>query len=295
MHSSKIALHKDLEAWIHSIKGKQSGPFMSKSVERMERAILYSTLVFLATLPNCYMHSLSTPYSFASSVVIGASSALAILYATLCLCYRGYVVLDSITDTEASIDAKGCHICMQFKPERAHHCSSCKRCIKKMDHHCHWLGRCINYDNHGHFIRFLIFVFISTLTLFSFNVFYTYLVLSSGEMKLSHSSAAVLLVSTMLSALLVTVTFTHLTAQLYMVIKNVTFIENLHCKNFDYSVNDSPYSFGIMHNIQEVFGPLHMLLLGMPRGNGIFFKKRYDVSYWPRHISFSSRAYSEVV
>lgn len=268
---------------------------MSKTVERIERTILYSTLVFLTTLPNCYMHSPSTPYSLASSIVIGVSGTLAIVYATLCLCYRGYVVLDNITDAETAIDAKGCHICMQFKPERAHHCSSCRRCIKKMDHHCHWLGRCINYDNHGHFIRFLILAFINTLTLFSFNIFYTHLILSSEDIKLDHSTASVLLVSTMLSALLVTVTFIHLRTQLYMVIKNVTFIENLHCKNFDYSVNDSPYSLGIMHNIQEVFGPLRMLLLGMPRGNGIFFKKRYDASYWPRHISLSNRLYSEAV
>jgi len=29
-----------------------------------------------------------------------------------------------------------CPKCCSIKPERAHHCSVCQRCIKKMDHHC---------------------------------------------------------------------------------------------------------------------------------------------------------------
>lgn len=29
-----------------------------------------------------------------------------------------------------------CRRCKSFKPDRAHHCSICKRCILKMDHHC---------------------------------------------------------------------------------------------------------------------------------------------------------------
>jgi palmitoyltransferase len=28
-----------------------------------------------------------------------------------------------------------CHKCASVKPERAHHCSVCDRCIRRMDHH----------------------------------------------------------------------------------------------------------------------------------------------------------------
>ena len=31
-----------------------------------------------------------------------------------------------------------CQKCCSIKPERAHHCSVCQRCIRKMDHHCPW-------------------------------------------------------------------------------------------------------------------------------------------------------------
>lgn len=31
-----------------------------------------------------------------------------------------------------------CTKCISIKPERAHHCSVCRRCIRKMDHHCPW-------------------------------------------------------------------------------------------------------------------------------------------------------------
>ncbi|KAI8430960.1 hypothetical protein MSG28_001064 [Choristoneura fumiferana] len=32
-----------------------------------------------------------------------------------------------------------CTKCCSIKPERAHHCSVCQRCIRKMDHHCPWM------------------------------------------------------------------------------------------------------------------------------------------------------------
>lgn len=33
---------------------------------------------------------------------------------------------------------KWCTHCANWKPDRAHHCSSSGRCIKKMDHFCPW-------------------------------------------------------------------------------------------------------------------------------------------------------------
>lgn len=32
------------------------------------------------------------------------------------------------------------------------------RCVLKMDHHCVWIGACVGYYNHGHFLRFLLYI-----------------------------------------------------------------------------------------------------------------------------------------
>ncbi|TFK52325.1 zf-DHHC-domain-containing protein [Heliocybe sulcata] len=50
-----------------------------------------------------------------------------------------------------------CRKCQSTKPERAHHCSQCGRCVLKMaDHHCAWIGnKCIGHRTHPAFIHFL--------------------------------------------------------------------------------------------------------------------------------------------
>ena len=31
-----------------------------------------------------------------------------------------------------------CRRCRIFKPDRAHHCGTCERCVLRLDHHCVW-------------------------------------------------------------------------------------------------------------------------------------------------------------
>ena len=49
-----------------------------------------------------------------------------------------------------------CEICNIPRPLRAHHCSTCKRCVLLMDHHCDFIGNCVGFRNYKCFLVFLI-------------------------------------------------------------------------------------------------------------------------------------------
>ena len=61
-----------------------------------------------------------------------------------------------------------CKKCQARKPDRAHHCSTCRRCVLKMDHHCPWLATCIGLRNHKAFLLFLVYT--TFFCLYSFAV-----------------------------------------------------------------------------------------------------------------------------
>ncbi|KAI0040951.1 zf-DHHC-domain-containing protein [Auriscalpium vulgare] len=64
-----------------------------------------------------------------------------------------------------------CKICWAPKPERAHHCSACGRCVLKMDHHCPWVGaKCIGHRTYPSFVHLLASVTLLALYIASVNI-----------------------------------------------------------------------------------------------------------------------------
>jgi len=67
-------------------------------------------------------------------------------------------------DYAVETPGKWCRKCRAPKPERAHHCSQCRRCVLKMDHHCAWLGhRCLGHNTYPSFLHFLFCVTVLSL------------------------------------------------------------------------------------------------------------------------------------
>jgi len=67
---------------------------------------------------------------------------------------------DDLNVTKATVTK--CRKCGELRPERAHHCRICKRCVLKYDHHCPWLNQCVGLHNERHFMLFLIYISLSS-------------------------------------------------------------------------------------------------------------------------------------
>uniref|UniRef100_A0A0K0CU28 Palmitoyltransferase n=1 Tax=Angiostrongylus cantonensis TaxID=6313 RepID=A0A0K0CU28_ANGCA len=128
---------------------------------------------FLARLLNVLlvMQLLGLVYSFYVYIYIVCGRFLqSPLQATFYLCVYSSLVFMALWSLFSSfrppmvisaMDFRYCYMCMSLKPDRAHHCSSCGRCVVKFDHHCPWINQCVNYTNYK---QFLLYIFYSTLT-----------------------------------------------------------------------------------------------------------------------------------
>jgi len=56
-----------------------------------------------------------------------------------------------------------CKKCQAPRPERAHHCMLCGKCVLRMDHHCPWINNCVGLHNHKFFLLLGIYTWLASL------------------------------------------------------------------------------------------------------------------------------------
>ena len=149
-----------------------------------------------------------------------------------------------------------CRKCMVFKPDRAHHCTPCGRCISKMDHHCHWVSNCVAYDNYKYFIQFLSYTVMLTI----------YTVLTSLKLFLKFwkdetfpGKFQVFFLIVFCFIFSMSITFL-LSYHIYLVLKNTTTLEAYQPPRFKiFEYDRMKYDLGPKKNFISVFGDSTLL------------------------------------
>ncbi|KAF9223797.1 zf-DHHC-domain-containing protein [Gyrodon lividus] len=63
-------------------------------------------------------------------------------------------------------DVTRCKRCGEMRPERAHHCRICNKCVLKYDHHCPVrINQCVGLHNERHFVLFMAYLAVATFFL----------------------------------------------------------------------------------------------------------------------------------
>ncbi|KAH8741215.1 DHHC family palmitoyl transferase [Cryptosporidium ryanae] len=160
-----------------------------------------------------------------------------------------------------------CKVCQVWKPDRAHHCSECGKCVLNMDHHCPWINNCVGFYNRKFFIQLLIYAQLTLLFLFvqgSIFLIEQYITLwpYNGGMDptpLGRSIEAIKLTVVIIMLIIVTplllALFPFSRLHIGFVVRNLTTIESLSPQSPEYG----RYDLGPERNIQQAFGynPFH--------------------------------------
>lgn len=162
-----------------------------------------------------------------------------------------------------------CGKCECWKPDRTHHCSSCRRCILRMDHHCPWFATCIGFNNQKFFIQFLCYVSLFCSTCFCSSFYAVYVIVYEldpmGQTFLSLNWVALLVVSFVMgSAETIFCLYS-----VYIACRNTTVLESMEAVRYRTSVpsikfryTEAPssssigniFNLGWKANLQQIMG-----------------------------------------
>ncbi|KAG5859835.1 DHHC palmitoyltransferase [Encephalitozoon hellem] len=191
---------------------------------------------------------------------------------------------------------KLCSKCKTYKPPRAHHCGTCKRCYLRYDHHCALLNTCIGFHNYKFFYQFMVVNLISVI--FFIMTISIYMILHTPRTKIHRVNY---IVSISLLGIEFIFNLSLLIFHTWLIGLNETTIEHYALNDYingDHSFSHifqegpmttltditdrrvlNPYNLSLKQNWKQVFGsnPIDWVAPSYSTpGNGISFPKNYD-------------------
>ncbi|CAA9988183.1 palmitoyltransferase, putative [Plasmodium knowlesi strain H] len=135
------------------------------------------------------------------------------------------------------------------RPERAHHCRSCKKCVLKMDHHCPWIGTCVGERNLKYFFLFLSYGLLTTVYIaITISPKFILALHESESNKASDTLHHGALLITVCASLTMMIALVFMNCQyVYFISRNITVIESSY-------TDKNPYDLGTYNNWKMVFG-----------------------------------------
>lgn len=164
-----------------------------------------------------------------------------------------------------------CDKCRLVKPDRAHHCSVCGKCILKMDHHCPWINNCVSFTNYKCFVLFLAYSFLYSIYIFLSTFPYCIEYWNSGLLGSEKFHTLLLFVISLMFAISLISLFIY---HCYLVATNSTTLESFRAPIFEYGSDKHAYDLGYCRNLKEIFGDdleLWVLPINTSKGDGVVF------------------------
>lgn len=172
-----------------------------------------------------------------------------------------------------------CAHCNVFKPDRTHHCSTCRECVLQMDHHCPFTGNsCVGFLNRKFFVLFLYYATLSCSLVASLTPRTILTCLVDLEARPTTAALAwviMLMMGYVLCALHALALIPFSAFHTYLILKNRTTIENQEARPAMHADVLRRSDRGWLNNWKGVFGP-RPLLWFIP----VAFGRETDVIEW---------------
>ncbi|CAG9112817.1 unnamed protein product [Plutella xylostella] len=172
-----------------------------------------------------------------------------------------------------------CNRCVIIKPDRAHHCSICARCVLKMDHHCPWVNNCVCFHNYKYFMLFLGYALVYCLFVMATCMPF-FIKFWKGNFGGATATGRYHVVFAFFVALMFGISLGSLFGyHCYLVSHNRTTLEAFRAPMFRGGADKNGFSMGCFGNFKEVFGARpHLWLVPVftSRGDGLEFPVRSE-------------------